>query len=288
MKLGTDPEFFIRNKHGKAVPAHVLFENKALPSVVAPGVTAFRDGYAVELNVPPCDSEYELIEYVRAGLRGVQAMLPPGWHLSTAPAVKIDLEKDLAQAPEDVLHFGCEPSYCAYDDRAKLPKINATKHPYRYAGAHLHFSTTLDESPWMRRREDHRLFIRMLDLFVGAPLTLILKDKLQFLRRGVYGQAGEYRPQEYPDGSIGLEYRTPSPGLFNNVELAANAIRAGAEIFRQFQTLKAQWIPALEAQTRLAVNQGAELTALIPPAPWPKTLIKTMASTRSNKLFTLI
>lgn len=269
MKIGTDPEFFIVSKRGRPVPAHHLFGDKHHKHEISNGVKAFRDGYAVEINVPPSDSVLALAKSMRAGLLGVRGLLLEGQRLVAVPVVSIDPSADLRDAPDDVLHFGCDPSYDAYTGQEKCPRVDASKHPYRYAGGHMHFSATSAEISkgrfgWLKKKDNHLLFIRMLDYRVGIPLTLMALGPGQFERRRVYGQAGEFRPQEYPDGSLGLEYRTPCPAIWNNLATASFAFDTALQIFQNFYLYAKVWKEAHEAKIQRALNTGEGLREFLP------------------------
>lgn len=266
--IGTDPEFPIIDSKGKPVPAHRFLPAVENKHKLSSGGAAFRDGYMVELNVPPAETPEALARKVQAALKEVALMLPMGYQLSTKPVVDIS-EADLREAPADVLTFGCSPSYCAYEGRSKRPKLDARSHLERYAGGHMHFSAPVSETAqgkpfaWLKNRADHQLFIKMLDLYVGLPLTTIYYSADQWRRRKWYGQAGEYRPQQYPDGSLGLEYRTPSPEIWNTAPVARMAFAVGGLIFDGFETIKKSWDPSIEAGVRRAINEGIGCTDLL-------------------------
>jgi hypothetical protein len=253
MRIGTDPEAFVVDAGNRPVPAHRFFGNKDEKREVAPGIWAFRDGYAVELNVPPQSDVVDLMGTVAAGWRGVQDLLPRGLRLEHTPTMRINLKKDLADAPEDVKHFGCEPSYCAYLAKSKIPKINAWEHPWRYAGAHMHFSANPVEvastHKWLKNKANHLLFIRLMDQMVGWPLTAEWPILAQFQRRRYYGQAGEFRPQEYPDGSIGLEYRTPASG-----QLRDWCFQVGMVVFNNFEHYAS--LPPVDLREEINMGKG--------------------------------
>lgn len=274
MKIGADPEFFIARGNGRwnsptPVPAHRFLDNKNNKLNLGEGVQAFRDGYVVEINVPPATTVKDLARSVQIGLNGVSELLPQGLWLLPYPACRISLATDLADAPEDVLHFGCDPSYDAYTGREKSCRINAWEHEYRYAGGHMHFSVTPAElkhtHAWMNKKENHLLFIRMLDYRVGIPLTMAFKEPNQFNRRLVYGQAGEFRPQEYPDGAVGLEYRTPCPHIWHSLETATFFFETAMDIFTNFSVYAKAWhmnhMDKKGDAIRDAVNMGVGLSS---------------------------
>ncbi len=259
MKVGTDPEYFLKSlRTGRYEPAHRVFPDKNNPMALGHGMKVFRDGYAVELNVPPQNDPAVLMLSVMEAIATVNNMVArDGLRLASAATVPIDLREDLDGAPDDVLHFGCEPSYCAYTGRTKIPQINAWEHPWRYAGAHMHFSLSPDEQErcaWISNKSKHLLFIRLLDFHVGLPLTAKMPTPEMFMRRRYYGQAGEFRPQQYPDGSVGLEYRTPASG-----QLDAEMFRMGLELFSAMDTIAEG---GAGAAVRRAINTGRGLTRL--------------------------
>ena len=253
--IGSDPEFFIKDPLGRPVPAHRFFPYKTHATVVGDGVIAYRDGYALELNIKPGRTGLEVVNRIMAGVRGAARLLPPGYYLEALPTVSINLAEDLKDAPEDVLHFGCEPSYCAYTGARKVPRINAWEHPKRYAGLHMHFSAPEREIrpgrrfSWLTDIRNHRLFIRMLDGFLTSKPRPGDAE-----RRRYYGQAGEYRPQQYP-GAMGIEYRTPSPWLWSLPKQAvAFCFDRGYDIFKDFQFYKNGW--SENPGARSLINRG--------------------------------
>jgi len=113
----------------------------------------------------------------------------------------LEMGEDIAAANE----FGCDRDWNAFDEFEKAVVIDATKWPERYGGGHVHTSG----HPLMA--ENPKLCIRILAATVGATATLMSPvPELEKRRTFLYGKSGKFRPQKYPDGSIGIEYRTPS------------------------------------------------------------------------------
>jgi hypothetical protein len=189
------------------------------------------------LNVRPllCLAAYN--NAVKEALHAVNQLVAaknPAWTIMAAPAVRINLAEDLAGAPPDVMEFGCEAAVDAYTGRPTIVTINAMEHPWRYAGGHMHMSSPgayllgptyaahdigahwepIREAARRRtlgNKENYPLFVKMMDLYVGIPDTYIFSSPAMFRRRRYYGGAGEFRYKTYPGGTIGVEYRTPSP-----------------------------------------------------------------------------
>lgn len=214
--FGSDPEFFIVDPEGKPVPAHRFFPQ------AGPERWIFRDGYAVEINPEASSCRALLSEGVRNALTTAQGRLPDGYVLTTRATVKIDLENDLAGAPPDVLTFGCRPSVCAYTGRAKTPPLRATEYPYRHAGGHLWISQYLP-GPGPEAVAE---IVRQFDLYVGLPLAVLFPTKGEFARRKFYGQAGEFRTRVFSHEYFGIEYRVPSPAVWNHPAVASMAMQA--------------------------------------------------------------
>ena len=92
---------------------------------------------------------------------------------------------------------GCAPDYNVYTNKQnKYPSMEESN--IRCAGGHIHVgSDRLANDPIIRDK-----FVKLCDLFIGAPLMAITAPKH---RPDTYGKLGNYRPKSY-----GVEYRTPS------------------------------------------------------------------------------
>lgn len=282
MYFGTDPEYLIVNKLGRPIPAHKAGfgdkEHKMILRTAPYGgpkeweSRAFRDGYMVEINIKP-DRCRQIVTYrMRRAVVAVQHKLPAGYRLAAIPAVRINLEQDMKNAPEDVKQFGCKPSYDAYELEAKIPPIDAMTHPLRYAGGHLHFGYSGENSlGWMKDKEQHPKFVKMMDLYVGLPLTYLFDSKQTFQRRRFYGQAGEFRSQKYGKGTtqIGVEYRTPGPEVWNSPWVASFAMGAGRYIGMNLKKVWKRWDKGIEADLVAAINTGEGVEKLLKLAVLP-------------------
>src|SRR5207245_8046602 len=109
---------------------------------------------------------------------------------------------DRERAPPDVLAFGCDPSRNAYTVLPSSPTISAAEHPFRYAGGHLHLGYNQPSAAkvaehgrccgvrrleFLTLPEDVALYVKMVDLFVGVPLSFLLDSPEQYQRRQYYG-----------------------------------------------------------------------------------------------------
>ncbi len=191
MRLGADPEIFLRDKTGKHLSViGKVGGNKWHPKSIEgmpEGFTLQEDNVALEFGVPPAASSEEFI-------RNIRSVMQAG--LSTLPETRfsrlscIVFSEDEMQDPSAWI-FGCEPDFNAWTGKEnEKPKPS---NPFtRSAGGHVHVETTLDKQD----------VIKAMDLFLGIPSILLDNGTA---RRALYGKAGAYRPKTY-----GVEYRTLS------------------------------------------------------------------------------
>lgn len=269
MFFGTDPETFILDEGGKSVPAHMRLPGKASPVGVAMNgkkkgyFSFFRDGYAVEVNVSPSSSIIELIYKVQAAYDALRTfVLREGEHLTTRPAVPVDWSK-MEGAPPDVLETGCDPSEDAYTGKQKFPSMDPKSNPDRMAGGHMHFSAFKRRgeavTPWAMK-EHIPTKVKQLDLHVGLPLTFLFPTREGFNRRTFYGQAGEFRFQDYGNAS-GLEYRVPTPEIFSHPAIASLAFSSAKATLERVH----EWDTCMEEDLRGAINFGIDMEKLLRP-----------------------
>ncbi len=108
--------------------------------------------------------------------------------------------------------FGCEQDFNAYTLTTNTPEMDASEHPHRYAGGHIHLGLasrylTQDKPEYKaaKTEDGHIRIIRFLDLLLTIPTMRLDNDNGSKLRRSKYGKAGCFRPTPY-----GIEYRTHS------------------------------------------------------------------------------
>lgn len=271
---GADPEVFVLNPQGKCVGAHNFYppqkeavqvmEKSPNNPYITQGGRFFRDGWALEVNPRPSACRALVYEDVRGLLSKAKKSLPEGYTFSTQPTVH--LEKDaLEGAPEDCLLAGCSPSWDAYSGEMKLPELDYMEYTKRHSGGHLHFSTHPGSKPNpFLTEEDVRVFIKLCDLYIGLPSTVLFPSDGLWERREVYGQAGEFRIQKYPNGYNGAEYRTPSAEIFNHPMLHGLFSGIAAYfIVPNFTILKEKWNAKLEPVLQKAINTGVGAVELL-------------------------
>ncbi len=254
MSLGQDTEFFlIDSRDDSFIPAHEHFPpvTKALPVGYADKV--FRDGFAVEVNTYASVCRAQIWNSLADALKSAREKLklPSYIKFSTRPVVRLDLATKPTW-PEDVTALGCSPTIDAYTGEQK---VIHTDPPFRTSGAHLHISDM--SLPWMNELPNHLLFIKFCDLFIGLPETILFGDDLHFQRRTLYGQAGEFRVQNYGSGYRGLEYRVCSSRIYNHPAVQSLFFKILRDVcWRNFYSIKEKWNPKIEDSLREAINTG--------------------------------
>jgi hypothetical protein len=191
MRLGSDPEIFIKDRFGKHLSIiGKVGGSKWAPLQVphmAPGFTLQEDNVVLEFGVPPASSAQEFVKHIRSVMQAGLSTLP-GTRFSRLSCT-IMPEEEMQDPGAHI--FGCEPDYNAWTGEENHKP--SPPHPLmRSAGGHVHVETTLDK----------RDVIKAMDLFLGVPSVLLDSGSE---RRQLYGKAGAFRPKSY-----GVEYRTLS------------------------------------------------------------------------------
>jgi hypothetical protein len=200
IKIGADPELFVRNEFGSLVSAYGLIPGtKAEPHKVNGGAIQV-DGMALEFNIDPAASEKQFKDNINAVMGQMKAHLPVGHVFDLSPVAHFGREMIEAQ-PLVARELGCEPDYDAYTGEANpRPNVEA---PFRTASGHIHIGWTEGMNP---RDPEHfeacRMVVKQLDAVLAPLSNLWDKDKE---RRELYGKLGAFRPKSY-----GVEYRVLS------------------------------------------------------------------------------
>jgi hypothetical protein len=205
---GTDPECFFLNGKGECLPAFQALKAKPKGSSNE-YVRTFWDGYQAEMTVPAAGCHETLMYHVNNGLRTLASqaqVVDPKAKLSWAPEIHLPVDA-LAEEKEEFVRLGCDPSQNVYGT-AGLQVDDPRQLPWRFAGCHMHFSTTKKGS------QDVVNTVKAMDAIGGVTLTAALQGMETDVRRRYYGRAGEYRLPKH-----GIEYRTPSAAILANPAL---------------------------------------------------------------------
>jgi hypothetical protein len=175
------------------------------------GLALFFDGIQAEMNVPASTCRESLSYYIRTCLRKANDKIGKKHSIVMQPSIRVK-QSVLNNADPEARIFGCAPDFNAYTLGQNTPEMDASRHPYRYAGGHIHLGIS---SPYLRKdsiqyqlaktEEGHIKTIKFIDYLTGAILVMMDKGVHAKRRRTKYGTAGCFRPTPY-----GLEYRTPS------------------------------------------------------------------------------
>lgn len=209
--FGCDPESFF-TEGGLVLPAKAVFTKllgeAALRYTVGQAGDLYVDGAAVEFQ-PTASTDYEevidnLALLLRtAGIWGDEY----GTQVVIAPELGIDL--DWCKRDPGVAIFGCDPDQSAWGEGCRPATIDAAKHPFRYAGCHLHFGFP-GRGLYFLVDNNIQVASRALDRTIGLA-SMALGANEDTRRREIYGRPGVYRVQPW-----GMEYRTPSNVLLRS------------------------------------------------------------------------
>lgn len=237
LKFGSDPETFASytegNKSYVVPPAYLRRfagleytpdpEGRHPKFMIEDGITVHEDGAAFEFTVPPANSLGEVLKTIHKGYQMLQDRILSNYNFSLKIIPTINYEVNRWREfynDEEFLQsilFGCDPHKLAWDVEKEDAPVDASRHKYRYGGGHIHIS---GEDVF---KENSVLCARTLDMTVGlAALAFSPVPELEKIRTFRYGLPGVWRPQAYPDGSFGMEYRSVSNAWTNpeNSQLA--------------------------------------------------------------------
>jgi hypothetical protein len=234
--FGSDPEIFAayRDEDGElaVLPPVVLrtdlgypvIENGRHPIFKKYGETfVHEDGGAFEISTPPSsnwEDMWSTISQVKElfskdVLSNFESVCFP--NLFSLPAMRWQVDRWINRGEEFRMatEFGCDPDFDVFDSKTACKIFDASKHPWRYAGGHIHVSG-------MKELETQPLnAIKSMVLTAGLAATANSDvPNLERERIFLYGKPGKFRIQQYPNGAVGIEYRTPSTRWTENHDLA--------------------------------------------------------------------
>jgi hypothetical protein len=223
LKYGCDPEVFAVINNDKVVSPALLMEeglikpveqDKKHPVFISTGEFKWHmDGVAFELTAcNPIENYLQMHDLVEDALDALENYFYPlkykGEQVSLYKKPVVSIDPTWYNLNNPLVYqgfiFGCDKDYDALDIKYNCQTMDVFTHPYRYGGGHLHISG--EEKLRMVRPA---IFCQIITTgcFCVAN-SLFLKEDKQ--RVETYGKPGRYRPQKYKDGSIGIEYRSPS------------------------------------------------------------------------------
>lgn len=202
--VGTDTEFFLVNKLGKLVSATKYIKGtKHAPTMLPSGGNIQQDNVSMEFATPPVVGDGNFEDAIRKTLLEAVSSLPKGISVfSTASAIfpKSELRDPATR------QFGCDPDYDAWQLVVNTVPPGATEKPFRSCGGHLHLGYQDGSgNDFLLDPYGKVAVVKVLDIVLGIPFTVIDCSEASVNRRSLYGKAGCHRPTDY-----GVEYRTLS------------------------------------------------------------------------------
>ena len=193
MRLGCDPEVFLKSQNGDLVPVFGLVGGtKDAPRQVETlpkGFTWQEDNVALEFGIPPASTR----DMFRSHVKQVQeTFLNKYPHLTFSKLSCAVFPKSILANPAAHI-FGCEPDYNAWTGKENV-KPRPRNQTMRAAGGHIHVELPEGAVP--------QICAQAMDFYLAIPALLMDKD---VSRRKLYGKAGAFRKKPY-----GLEYRVLS------------------------------------------------------------------------------
>jgi hypothetical protein len=193
--IGCDPEFFL-SKGGQWVSAIPLVDGtKEEPAPLERGGGIQRDNVAVEINTLPAKNKVEFVQRMAETIQDMRKYLPNDVEINVVPSATFPEEE--LDHPEAKM-FGCDPDYNAWTMEMNNPPADAGDNQFRSCGGHVLFSFDGDSA-------EKGMLIRLCDVTLGIPATMIDDSDEALARRALYGNPGCYRETDF-----GVEYRTLS------------------------------------------------------------------------------
>ncbi len=212
LKLGCDPELFLRDKYTQDfVSAHGLFPGtKSNPHAIDRGAVQV-DGTALEFNIHPAETKEQFVRNITAVKAQINEMVrrvSDDLEIVLLPVAKF-YEMYFNLMPLESKILGCDPDF---DENGveKTPPEGMQDRPFRTAAGHIHIGWTEGQDP---RGTDHfenckRIAKNFKNVTGYAPVTPEERERCRF-----YGAPGSFRPKGY-----GVELRSPSNLWIKNVD----------------------------------------------------------------------
>lgn len=214
IKIGADPEFFLKTKDGTPISAHDLVPgNKQKPHKLIGGAVQ-ADGTAVEFNIEPASNAQEFKNNIELVLAQIRAMIPNELEFSFTPAIRYE-ENYFDSLPEFSKELGCDPDFSAFFYPIKpnpRPQPTGRNKTLRTGAGHIHVGFTEVDDPM---DESHTWDCTAVCLAIDSWLGMFnyrWDDDEE--RSKLYGANCPFRPKKY-----GVEYRAPSNAWLNYPKL---------------------------------------------------------------------
>jgi hypothetical protein len=191
----------------------------------------YQDSALVETDFSPSVTAETLFKKFHTAREALEDFLrPKGFKPWFAPVAKFDasmftdaLDKngDLYQASI----AGCNPDKDAIDSAYNCETVSLDGWEYRGLGGHLHMSISPELGDYLHKHQT--TIIRLLAITVGnMGVAVSDQPELEVIRKDVFGNPGRYRAKLYPNGDMGLEYRSLSASWLRTLETVERVLEA--------------------------------------------------------------
>ena len=245
---GTDPEkgaVYLKDNTLYALPPYYFRKTLGIPAdfshderhpifLKGDGWTAHEDGAAFEFSIFPSHDPRELFGRIQEAERQVSKQILQHFPKEVLPELvslptigwEIPRWEGMGEDFDYATRFGCDPDADVWGLESEDYVEDASQHPYRYLGGHIHISG----SPLIQ--QDPHGAVRCMAFTAGlAAVGYSTHPELEKARTYRYGRPGKYRVQNYgpntpfgPEYAVGIEYRTPSALWSGNFDIAQKVL----------------------------------------------------------------
>lgn len=197
--MGGDPELMVVNTLKNRIESSLdIFpgNNKHSRLDLGGGFFAYPDNVLMEGTLPPAEVKDQFIHHYRTLFKGMNSLLSKNGSFKVkAQASHVFDDEQLTH--KDAIEVGCNPEFCAWQRESYKPVLVGG---LRTSGSHIHMGSEALLDPYNQLDA-----IKLMDIFVGIPVSILDCDPTGQARKQLYGKMGRFRPCPY-----GVEYRTLS------------------------------------------------------------------------------
>lgn len=276
LTIGTDAEFFLKQKGGFVSATRFLKGTKEEPEILKSGGNVHYDNVAFEFATSPAENEGSFVASVKKTLSEATSRLPKGVNLCQAAATNFPKEE---LEDEETRRFGCDPDYDAWKLNINTVPPNAPNLPFRSCGAHVHVGFVKGSGNDFLLDPYGKIdVVKTMDVIIGIPFTALDNSSGCVKRRQLYGKAGCHRPTSY-----GVEYRSLSNFWVYSIDTVKLVYRLSEDTLRLVREKKHSALIASIGENNVVkiINEGKKKEAL---KLWEGIISKNV-SPKARKLF---
>jgi len=231
LKLGCDPEIFLRDAAGGLISAIGLIggtKSHPQPLPLGDGYAVQEDNVAVEFNTPPAENAEVFSTQIGNTIAFLSDQIKERYGLDFSTLSAAIFPDEQLNHPMSFV-FGCDPDFNVWTKKQN-PRPQAPDARLRSCGGHVHIGYAFNNKEHASRA------LKLVDLFLGVASVIV--DEHGDVRRPLYGKAGACRFKPY-----GVEYRTLSnfwvfddklrQWVFKNTEKAMSLLDTSFDIDSQ-------------------------------------------------------